>query len=155
MGNHGAINEGPASARVAAVRGLVLAAVEAVAGGDLNAGVAAAKALVVFLERLVAGSADEQTGAGNDNGTMATLAGPGSKFHFAAQSELRQRLMAAGTALLGGPGSLPPRGSHRSVRAQFGHTAPQVTASLRGRPSGQLAVLAAGTLSRSRPFGPR
>ena len=29
---------------------------------------------------------------------VATLAGPGSEFHFASQSELRHRLMAAGTA---------------------------------------------------------
>ena len=39
----------------------------------------------------------------------------------------------------GGPGSLPSRGSHRSVRADFPHTAPRFTDSL-GKPCGERFV---------------
>ena len=73
MGNHGAIGTGPASAQVAAMQGLVLAVVDAVEGDDLDAAIAAAHGLVVFLEGLAGGSADEPTEPGNDNGTMAGL----------------------------------------------------------------------------------
>ena len=56
----------------------------------------------------------------------------------------------------GGPGGSLPRGSHRSVRAQLRHTAPQVTVSLReDRPNGQFVVLGAETLAGLQPCGPK
>ena len=57
--------------------------------------------------------------------------------------------------LPGGPRGLLPQASHKSVRAQLGRTARQVTASLRaGTLSGLHAILKAGTLSRSPSSGP-
>ena len=73
MGSHGAISGHRGAPRASVVTGLLVAVVEAVQGHDLGAAVAAAKALVVFLERHGGGGADEQPEAGNDNGTMVGL----------------------------------------------------------------------------------
>jgi hypothetical protein len=44
-----------------------------------------------------------------------------------------QTEIVAATGVLGRPGRLPTRASHRTGRARFGHPAPQVMVLLRGR----------------------
>ena len=86
------------------------------------------------------------------------LTADGRTADLASVYEATRATRSSGTQspLPGGPGGSLPRGSHRSVRAQLRHTAPQVTVSLReGRPNGRFVVWGAETPSERPPCGPR